>query len=331
MFFVVGMLSVLMIPWYLYCTSWMFQELCALSGLTFWEFIEKGQNRVPMATHSRRSRSRRTRAVLGVLLETSEDPEETQRLFRRYCYSTLPAAAAMFPISMVAVGGQTWLPLVVDGAIFLLGLVLKFQAGSYRTRHPRNLQTEAKLEQRRAKDQKAYPMGKLAGGYVVFGLFFLGMAAIIFLGASGAFQRQSKPTTGVEPPTLHSVDTMLYAMGFETEDVSTSYWMYEESKLEQQVAGTTLDERFEFYVYSNDDSSLGAYNAICYDLTRDLEPDQRDAYEESLPFGGEGFTYTRDGITYYVLCWENTVVYAYAPEGGERISNMLEGLEYFEH
>ena len=55
MFFVVGMLSVLMIPWYLYCTSWMFQELCALSGLTFWEFIEKGQTRVPMATHSRHS------------------------------------------------------------------------------------------------------------------------------------------------------------------------------------------------------------------------------------------------------------------------------------
>lgn len=79
MAFVLESFSFLLIPWYLYCTAWIGRELFALSGMTFWEFVQKGQGRVPMSTSHHRSRSRRNRAVLALLMETSSDPEVTSQ------------------------------------------------------------------------------------------------------------------------------------------------------------------------------------------------------------------------------------------------------------
>lgn len=329
-FFLLELFSFLLIPWYLYCTAWIGRELFALSGMTFWEFVQKGEGRVPTATSSRHSRSRRNRAVLSVLMETSRDQEETLRLFKRYCYSTLPAFLAFLPSLIPGLWGNWWISLGWDVALFLAGLVIKAQGQGYREKHRLDPLQEEELEARQRRQNKTFLTKKSLVVYGLVGLFFLGMFVLIASGGGQIFRAQPTQSLGVDPPTMNDVDTMLYAMGFDTEDVSTSYWMYEESKLEQQVAGTTRDERFEFYVYSDDDGSLGAYNAICYDLTRDLEPDQRDAYEEPLPFGGEGFTYTKDGMTYYVLYWGNTVVYAHAPEGSEEITDLLVKLRYIE-
>lgn len=41
-------------------------------------------------------------------------------------------------------------------------------------------------------------------------------------------------------------------------------------------------------------------------------------------------TLTRDGVTYDVLYWGNTVVYAYAPEGSEEITDLLVELHYIQ-
>lgn len=38
----------------------------------------------------------------------------------------------------------------------------------------------------------------------------------------------------------------------------------------------------------------------------------------------------QDGVTYYVLYWGNTVVYAHAPEGSEEITDLLVKLRYIE-
>ena len=48
--YILSVVSFLLFPWYLYCTAWIGRELFALSGMTFWEFVAIGRERVPTAT-----------------------------------------------------------------------------------------------------------------------------------------------------------------------------------------------------------------------------------------------------------------------------------------
>ena len=153
-FFLLELFSFLLIPWYLYCTAWIGRELFALSGMTFWEFVQKGEGRVPTATSSRHSRSRRNRAVLSVLMETSRDQEETLRLFKRYCYSTLPAFLAFLPSLIPGLWGNWWISLGWDVALFLAGLVIKAQGRGYREKHRLDPLQEEELEARQHRQDR---------------------------------------------------------------------------------------------------------------------------------------------------------------------------------
>ena len=326
MAFALMLFSFLLVPWYLYCTAWIGGELFALSGLTFWEFVQKGQGRVPTATSHRRSRSRRTRAVLGLLLETSSDPEETQRLFHRYCYSTLPAFLTFIPSLIPGMWGNWKIFLVWDVVLFLAGLVIKAQGKGYREKHHLDPLQEEKLEDRQRRQNKTFLTGKSLVVYGLFGVFFLGMFVVIVTGGGQMFSIWSNQQN--VPPDFYDVHEVVYEAGFETANIPTTYWRYEEQKLGNVVSGLKDGAGFEYYEYYDDETVDLVYNQICSDIAPEMTAQPREEWSQSLPNGGERCTLTRDGVTYEVLYWGNTVVYAYAPEGSEEITDLLVELNY---
>ena len=326
MAFALMLFSFLLVPWYLYCTAWIGGELFALSGLTFWEFVQKGQDRVPMATSHRRSRSRRTRAVLGLLLETSSDPEETRRLFRRYCYSTLPGFLAFIPSLIPGMWGNWQVFLVWDVVLFLVGVVIKAQGKGYREKHHLDPLQEEKLEDRQRRQNKTFLTGKSLAVYGLVGLFFLGMFVVIVTGGGQMFSIWSNQQSVA--PDFYDVHEVVYEAGFETANIPTTYWRYEEQKLGNVVSGLKDGAGFEYYEYYDDETVDLVYNQICSDIAPEMTAQPREEWSQSLPNGGERCTLTRDGVTYDVLYWGNTVVYAYAPEGSEEITDLLVELNY---
>lgn len=326
--FLLELFSFLLIPWYLYCTAWIGRELFALSGMTFWEFVQKGEGRVPTATSSRHSRSRRNRAVLSVLMETSRDQEETLRLFKRYCYSTLPAFLAFLPSLIPGLWGNWWISLGWDVALFLAGLVIKAQGRGYREKHRLDPLQEEELEARQRRQNKTFLTKKSLVVYGLVGLFFLGMFVLIASGGGQLFRMGSNQQNVV--PDFYDVHTAVTEAGFETANIPTTYWRYEEQKLGNVVSGIKGEAAFEFYEYSDDETVNLVYNQICYDIYPEMEPQRWGEESKSLPNGGEMFTLNRDQVTYYVLYWGNTVVYAHAPEGSEEITSLLADLHYIQ-
>ena len=328
MAFVLESFSFLLIPWYLYCTAWIGRELFALSGMTFWEFVQKGQGRVPMSTSHHRSRSRRNRAVLALLMETSSDPEETQRLFRRYCYSTLPAFLAFVPSLIPGMWGNWQVFLVWDVVLFLVGLVIKAQGRGYRRKHRLDPLQEEKLEARQRRQNKTFLTGKSLVVYGLFGVFFLGMFVVIVTGGGQLFRMGGSQRSVA--PDFYDVHTAVTEAGFETANIPTTYWRYEEQKLGNVVSGLKDGAGFEYYEYYDDETVDLVYNQICSDIAPEMTAQPREEWSQSLPNGGERCTLTRDGVTYDVLYWGNTVVYAYAPEGSEEITDLLVELHYIQ-
>ena len=326
MAFALMLFSFLLVPWYLYCTAWIGGELFALSGLTFWEFVQKGQDRVPMATSHHLSRKRRNRAVLALLMETSSDPEETRRLFRRYCYSTLPGFLAFVPSLIPGMWGNWQVFLVWDVVLFLVGLVIKAQGRGYRRKHRLDPLQEEKLEARQRRQNKTFFTGKSLVVYGLVGLFFLGMFVVIVTGGGQMFSIWSNQQSVA--PDFYDVHEVVYEAGFETANIPTTYWRYEEQKLGNVVSGLKDGAGFEYYEYYDDETVDLVYNQICSDIAPEMTAQPREEWSQSLPNGGERCTLTRDGVTYEVLYWGNTVVYAYAPEGSEEITDLLVELNY---
>ena len=328
MAFALMLFSFLLVPWYLYCTAWIGGELFALSGLTFWEFVQKGQGRVPMSTSHHRSRSRRNRAVLALLMETSSDPEETQRLFRRYCYSTLPGFLAFIPSLIPGMWGNWRIFLVWDVVLFLAGLVIKAQGKGYREKHHLDPIQEEELEARQRRQNKTFFTGKSLAVYGLVGLFFLVMFVVIVTGGGQMFSIWSNQQSVA--PDFYDVHEVVYEAGFETANIPTTYWRYEEQKLGNVVSGLKDGAGFEYYEYYDDETVDLVYNQICSDIAPEMTAQPREEWSQSLPNGGERCTLTRDGVTYEVLYWGNTVVYAYAPEGSEEITDLLVELHYIQ-
>lgn len=325
-FFLLETFSFLLIPWYLYCTAWIGRELFALSGMTFWEFFQKGQDRVPTATSHHHSRNRRNAAILSLLLETSRDREETLRLFKRYCYSTSPAFLTFVPSLIPGMWGNWWVSLGWNVVLFLAGLVIKAQGKGYREKHRLDPLQEEELEARQRRQNKAHFTKKGLVVYGLVGLYFLGLFVVIITGGGQIFRAGDNQQRVA--PDFYDVHEAVSDAGFETANIPTTYWMYEEKKLGNVVSGLKDGAGFEYYEYYDDETVDLVYNQICSDIAPEMTAQPREEWSQSLSHGGEKFTLTRDGMTYYVLYWGNTAVYAYAPEGREEITNLLEELHY---
>ena len=327
-FFLLETFSFLLIPWYLYCTAWIGRELFALSGMTFWEFFQKGQDRVPTATSHHHSRNRRNAAILSLLLETSRDREETLRLFKRYCYSTSPAFLTFVPSLIPGMWGNWWVSLGWNVILFLAGLVIKAQGKGYREKHRLDPLQEEELEARQRRQNKAHFTKKGLVVYGLVGLYFLGLFVVIITGGGQIFRAGDNQQRVA--PDFYDVHEAVSDAGFETANIPTTYWRYEEQKLGNVVSGLKDGAGFEYYEYYDDETVDLVYNQICSDIAPEMTAQPREEWSQSLPNGGERCTLTRDGVTYEVLYWGNTVVYAHAPEGSEEITDLLVKLRYIE-
>lgn len=327
-FFLLETFSFLLIPWYLYCTAWIGRELFAMSGMTFWEFFQKGQDRVPTATSHHHSRNRRNAAILSLLLETSRDREETLRLFKRYCYSTSPAFLTFVPSLIPGMWGNWWVSLGWNVILFLAGLVIKAQGKGYREKHRLDPLQEEELEARQRRQNKAHFTKKGLVVYGLVGLYFLGLFVVIITGGGQIFRAGDNQQRVA--PDFYDVHEAVSDAGFETANIPTTYWRYEEQKLGNVVSGLKDGAGFEYYEYYDDETVDLVYNQICSDIAPEMTAQPREEWSQSLPNGGERCTLTRDGVTYEVLYWGNTVVYAYAPEGSEEITDLLVKLRYIE-
>lgn len=325
-FFLLETFSFLLIPWYLYCTAWIGRELFAMSGMTFWEFFQKGQDRVPTATSHHHSRNRRNAAILSLLLETSRDREETLRLFKRYCYSTSPAFLTFVPSLIPGMWGNWWVSLGWNVILFLAGLVIKAQGKGYREKHRLDPLQEEELEARQRRQNKAHFTKKGLVVYGLVGLYFLGLFVVIITGGGQIFRAGDNQQRVA--PDFYDVHEAVSDAGFETANIPTTYWRYEEQKLGNVVSGLKDGAGFEYYEYYDDETVDLVYNQICSDIAPEMTAQPREEWSQSLPNGGERCTLTRDGVTYEVLYWGNTVVYAYAPEGSEEITDLLVELNY---
>lgn len=122
------------------------------------------------------------------------------------------------------------------------------------------------------------------------------------------------------------VHTVLSDRGFETANVPTTYWFYDEDKLTNVVSGIKEGTAFEFYEYTDGETTDGVFNSISYDISQKMEQSERDEKITELPGGGKMFHMTENGIFSLVLYKHNTVIYAHSNEKSTDILDILSEL-----
>lgn len=124
------------------------------------------------------------------------------------------------------------------------------------------------------------------------------------------------------------VNTILSERGFETANIPTTYWFIDESKLRYVVSGIKENTAFEFYEYTDGETTDGVYNSISYDISQDLEPIERESYETELQNGGKIFSFIEGEIHSVVMYKDNIVIYAYSSQEQNEIQDILTELGY---
>ncbi len=164
----------------------------------------------------------------------------------------------------------------------------------------------------------------IAGVIVLFGYLSKNNLTFPF------FKSSQSAVVQTAAPNFYDVHSILYEKGFETANIPTTYWFIDENKLENVCAGVKDDTKFEFYEYTDSETVDLVFNQISYDLSKDMEPDERDQHITELPDGYKIFTYTENGMDYVVMYKENTLIYAYAPQTSSQVQDILIMLGYLE-
>ncbi len=332
--------SVLLFPINLFCSFWLFREALRLSGVTFREILYAVSGRTPMGIGyaARRAMERRKRLILTYLLETSPDSLKTKKLFYGYCYSTIPGLLALVLGGFGAYSSQSpekfHIVLACDLLLLIFNIALACAGRIYRKRNPLDRETEEILEQKRREAEAGgnSPV-KAVIGYTIFGCLFLGALLFFYLGAAGILQGPEKASGelqvgAVETADFYTVHSVLAKRGFETANIPTTYWALDEDKLVNVVSGRKDDMAFEFYEYTDGDTTETVFDRIVSDVSGESEPQEGKKQESALEGGGKIYTATEKGTFTVVLYKENTVVYAHSPEKSEEIQTILAELGY---
>ena len=318
--------SALLLPVNLICSFWLFREALNLSGVTFGEIRRDLSDALRIGSHMRR---RKTKIILNYLTVKSVDPAKTKRLFYGYAWSTLPGFAALILAEYVAVSRnpeKLKIALFVDLILILVNLALVMAGKIYRRNHPLDDKIAEKLAQTRAREKEEGQGRSVKNGivYALVGDFLLTVFFGFQLAVVGVTQHQNR----AEKIDFHNVNTVLSERGFETANIPTTYWEYDENKLSNVCAGVKGDTKFEFYEYSDGETTDLVYHQIVYDIAPDMEPDEWERHETILPDRIKMFTVVIDGVYHCVLYQNNTAVYAYSSESLDEINEILFDIGY---
>lgn len=318
--------SALMLPVNLICSFWLFREALNLSGVTFREICRDLSDELKMGSNMR---NRKTKIVLTYLSERSTNPERTKKLYRMYLYSTLLGLAALILAQYVGISqNPDKLKIAFIGNLILVfvNTAIAVAGKIYRKNNPLDEKTAEKLAQIRAREkEKGGRLGvKEIIVYTVVGAFFLTM----FLGFNVAVAVFTQQRNIAEKVDYNDVKTVLTERGFETANMPTTYWEIDEAKLMYVCAGVKGDVKFEFYEYSDSETTDSVYNQIVNDVAQNMEPNELEKHEMPLSDGNKMFAVKIDGVYYCVAYKNNTAVYAYSPESLDEINGILAEIGY---
>ena len=218
---------------------------------------------------------------------------------------------------------------VINVALAIWGKIYKYN-NTLDDRITEKLNTKRMLE----KEDGRRNRGKNIIVYTLVGAFFLGLLFFFMMqiaGVTQSQQQQSHQSQQTAIVTHGDLITLLNEKGYETANISTTYWKIDENKLLHVAAGVKDDNKFEFYGYSDDKTVDLVYNQIVYLTAPELENSERESHETNLPDGNKMFTIVIDGVYYLVMYRNDSVIYAYSPDSLNEINEILTGIGYLKN
>ena len=325
--------SILLLPVNFCCAFWMFREVLNLSELTFREFLRLTSHRT--FSSGRSGLNRRQNFLFRFFAEKSSDPQKSSKLLWAYGIGTLPGLAALLLAQYAAISNhpdKVTFAFIGNLILVLVNIGLVFAGRIYRNNHLLDEKTAELLEAKRAKEKRetsGKKHKKYGVVYAVVGAFFLTILLVFHLGIADVFSGiHSGNNTHMNKISQSDVNTVLIEQGFETANIPTTYWFYDENKLTNVCAGIKDGTKFEFYEYTDGETTDGVYHRILYAVAQDMEFDERVQHETELPDGNKIFTVKIGGVYHLAMYQDNTVVYAYSPKSIDEINDILARIGY---
>ena len=324
--------SLILLPVNFCCALWIFEEALSLTGMTFREFLSFSSGTTfPSGAGTfgkRRALRRRQRFLVRFFRENSREPEKSIRLLRAFGFCTLPGLAALILAEYAAISANPdKLAHVFIGnlVLVLLNFGIAGAGKIYRKAHPRDAGLAKALAAKRAEEKQRGRKNRARNivVYSLVGAFFFAVLLFFHLGMAGISGAHRAERAGHE-----KVSAVLAERGFETANMPTTYWFLDESKLMYVCAGAKGQSKFEFYEYTDGETTDGVYRAMVSDLSQDMEQQEREDCETLFSGGGRLFARKKDGVYHLVMVQDNSAVYAYAPESLEEINEILLQIGY---
>ena len=327
--------SIILLPVNLCCSFWVFREVLNLAEITFREFLSLPH---PSFGSGRFSLKRRQKYILRFFKGKSSQPQKSKKLLKLYGISTLPGLAALVLAGYGAVSNhpdKVSNILIGNLVLILINIGLVFAGRIYRKNHPLDKKTVEILEAKRIREKEKGGESRKKNiiVYAIVGAFFMTVLIGFHLGMADVFSNLQtisgrEELAGVQNISFNDVNTVLLEKGFETANIPTTYWFYDENKLTNVAAGSKDSSKFEFYEYIDGETVEGVYNSISYDISQDVNINERAEHETNLASGGRMFTVTQNGVCYFVLYKNNTVIYAHSPKASNKIHEVLTQIGY---
>ena len=319
--------SIILLPVNFCCAFWIFREAMNLTGMTFKEFLNFTSDLNLPGASVPRGLQKRQRFLVSFFREKSSDPQKSIRLLWTFGICTLPGLAAL-TLAVYCARDPEHLKYAFIGNLILvlinIGLVIWGRI--YRNNHPLDKAMAEKLEAKHSKEKEEGKKNRRKNiiVYSLVGAFFFGMLPF-FMFLNIGYSNHSDSISRDEAAIV------LHERGYETYEIPVTYWELDENKLMYVCAGVKGEDKFEFYEYSDDETTDLVYNQISYRVSPDMEPSEREKHETELPGGNKMFTAVVDGVYHLVMYQGNTVVYAYSPDSLDEINDILIQIGYLKN
>lgn len=326
--------SILLLPVSFFCSFWIFREALNTAGITFREFLNHfSDSNAPVGKKQLEKNQKR---IFYYLSEKSQKPEAIRKLLRLYGFSILPGIAALVLAQFSAISGnENKLKYAFIGNIILAFInAVVFLAGKiYRRKNPLNEKEAELLDVKRKRERENGRNFNVKNiiVYVAVGLFFAAVLFIfgsVFFGVAQNHLKNNDSQSYTQEADFHIVHSVLNSKGFETANIPTTYWMYDEDKINFVCAGIKADIIFEYYEYADGETTDEVYRHIVYDIFSEANAELYAEYENEIKTGGKMFLFAENGVSNVVLYKNNTVIFSCFPENTNEIYDILTMLGY---